>query len=182
MFNVIEALMNDKELVVRYNLQASKMGIGMMAFFIIFLLLIIWASSSLQILIGAYLTRVIMIVLVMLNTLFVYGLLYMIWLINFNKKPLAILNAQGIWVNHFGLIAWNDVQSCQIYNYPRTPLEVVSVAVKDIKKLSKQASISGKITIFWAKMFQYPPILLANATVDNETITAYAQAYIKDSE
>lgn len=172
--------MHNKELIVPYNVQASKMGIGMIAFFIIFLLLITWASLSLQILIGAYFTRVIMIALGMLIALFVYTLLYMIWLINCNKKPLAILSAEGIWVNHFGLIAWDDVLSCQIYNYPRTPLEVVSVVVKDVKKLSRQASISGKITIFWAKMFQYPPVLLANATVDNETIIAYAQAYIKE--
>lgn len=174
--------MNDKELVIPYNVQASKAGIGMITFFIILLSLITWASTSLHILIGAYFTRVIMLALGVLIALFMYGFLYMVWIIYFNKKPMAVLSSDGIWVNHFGLIAWNDVQNCQIYNYPGTPIEAVSIIVKDIKKLSGQANITGKITIFWAKIFQYPPILLANATVDNETIIAYAQSHIKETE
>lgn len=178
----VEVLMNNKELVVPYEMQGMKAGIIMLAVMIAFLSLICWASTYLYILIGSYFTRVITIALGTIIAFFVITLLYTIWFMWVNNNPAAILSPQGIWVNRFNFIPWDDVQSCHIYTYPGTPIEAVTIVVKDLKKLSKQANIGGKITIFWSKLFHYPPIIIANTTIENEHIISYAQAYIKESE
>ncbi len=175
--------MNDKkELVVPYNIQAMKVGIGMVAMIIAFLFLMFWASTYFYILIGAYFTRVIKIALGIIIFFFVYTFLYTLWFVWVNDNPAAILDSEGIWVNRFNFIPWEDIKACPIFTYPGTPIENVSIMVKDQKKLFKSANIGGKITLLWAKLFNYPHIILNGVTVENEDIILYAHAHMKKTE
>lgn len=172
----------NNELVVSYDMQPFQTGIIMLLGVTIFMSLIAWASSYFYILIGAYLTRVITLCLWGMVAYFALTLFYMLWFINFNKKPAAILSSEGIWVNHFDFIEWENVQGCQMYKHPVIPLESVTILVHDLKKLSRQANIAGKMAIFWSGIFNTPYILLTNVTVNSETIIAYIQAHVKESE
>lgn len=177
--------MNDnKELiVVPYNVESLKGGVVMLAVITVFMALILWGSSYLYILIGAYFTRVITLLLGAIAAYFTLTFLYTLWFILFNNKPAVILNPEGIWVDHFGFIEWNDVQSCEFYKHPGIPLESVSIVVKDVKKLSRQANIAGKITIMCSRLFHFPYILISNVTVENGyMIFSYVQAHIKETE
>lgn len=173
---------NNKELVVPYDMQAMKAGIGMLIILIAFIFLMFWASSYFYILIGAYFTRVLKIALGIIIAMFVYTLLYTVWFVWVNDRPAAILSPEGIWVNRFNFIPWDNIQACPTFIYPGTPIEVVSIMVKDQKKLFKYASIGGKITLLWAKLFNYPHIILNSIAVENEEILTYAQAYVKETE
>lgn len=175
--------MNDNnKLIVQYDMQPFQAGIVMLSGLTIFMCLLLWASSYLYILIGAYFTRVITLCLWGIVAYLAFTLFYTLWFINFNNRPAAILSSEGIWVNHFGFIEWDNVQSCQMYKHPGIPLESVTILVHDLKKLSKQANIAGKMAIFGSRLFCVPYIFLTNVTVNNETIVAYVQAHLKEIE
>ncbi len=63
----------------------------------------------------------------------------------FPKKgdPVAILNKNGIWLPHFGLIPWKNITEFGPYIVPTTPPEVIAIRVND-KSLSENSCHSKK--------------------------------------
>lgn len=96
-----------------------------------------------------------------------------------SNKPLAVLGDEGIWINHYNFIAWQDIEDVNSYTIPGTPMQVVGVRVKNSNAVSKQASLAGKIGIFWARLFGYHyQITLSNMAMDNEQIIVFAKRYL----
>jgi hypothetical protein len=96
-----------------------------------------------------------------------------------HNKPLAVFNSNGVWVARFGLIPWDNITEVSPYlNVPPT-IEAVEIRVKNYSLLYKHANASAKISIFFAKKFSYPPIIIANMTVDRQEIIMFANQFLK---
>jgi hypothetical protein len=105
--------------------------------------------------------------------IFIYHLLFM-----GTMDPLAILNPKGIWVYDFGFIPWDNVETITRCLYPAgSNFEYVGIQLKDIVSARTQANWSGKLRLFWAKIFGYYHIMLSNAAVSNDEIVSVAQCY-----
>jgi hypothetical protein len=128
--------------------------------------------------IGLYLTLLFQVILALLITLFLLGFIFTLQFLKQNK-PAAILNKDGIWVNYYNFISWQDIDDFDTYMYKNLPIEFISISVKDIHKLSKNASLYGKIGIFWSKIFGYPPITLAGLELENDEIITFAKQLLK---
>lgn len=103
------------------------------------------------------------------------------YVISFNRsnKPAAIINEEGVWLNYFNLIHWNNITDVALYKSPGTPIEVVAVLPKEYTSVFKNASLSGKIAIMTSKLFGYSPILIANIEFDNDTVVEFARQFMK---
>ncbi len=114
--------------------------------------------------------------------LFAAGILYYIkYLFGKTDKPVAILDEHGILVNHFGFTPWEGVNDITTYQMPgpNNGMEFIGITVKNRNDLSKQADWSGKIGIFWAKVFGNYDITLSNIDARNEEIIRFARQYMK---
>ena len=99
-----------------------------------------------------------------------------------NNKPLATLTADGIRVKSFGFIPWGEVEDISLYYVKGTPMEGVALRVHDLSKVSRQATLSGKLGIFWSKLFKYPPIILFDVDCENDEILRFAHQYVEKKE
>ncbi len=167
---------NDQEITIPFQKEGMKTGLSICFLMIIFFLGLFYMSSDLYKFLGHYITfflqSIIVITTLLFLVVFIYGILQ-------NKKleDLARLTHQGIWVRYFGFIPWTDIVVLDKFQYG-TPLISIGIRVKDLEKLSKQASFNGKMAIFWSKFFGYPPIIIANTQMDNEQIIAFARRFI----
>jgi len=110
--------------------------------------------------------------------MFIIGSIFAVYLIVSKNRKTAILDQDGIWIRFFGFIAWNEIIYFNLWKIPGTPVETIAIQVKDPKRLSQQASLSGKISLFWSKLFDNPHITLGNVTTSNEEILSFARKYI----
>jgi len=95
-----------------------------------------------------------------------------------NLEILAIVNAQGIWINEFGSIPWANVANVVQCYYPAgSKFEYVGIQFKDITTIRDQASWAGKCRLFCAKTFGYYHAMLTNATVSNNEIMSAIKHY-----
>lgn len=108
------------------------------------------------------------------------AILYSMWLMKDNL-PMAILDQEGIWVMRYGFIPWQEVKEVSLYYVPSTPLESVGIRVHDPVKIARQSTLSGKATFWYSKIFQYPPIILANSDIDNEIVVQTANHFMDQS-
>lgn len=128
---------------------------------------------------GSFITQFIQSILMLTIILFVIGFIYGL----FNQKnndPAAQLNHEGIRVKYFGFIAWSEIEELSEYQFQGVSVVGIGIRVHDLKSLSKQAAFSGKLGIFWSKIFGYPPIIIANIVLDNEQVITYAKRFIKE--
>lgn len=168
--------MNDQEIIIPLQKEGRKVGLAVCLFMIIVLLVLFYLSSGLYKFLGHYISffiqSIIALPLLLLLIGFILGILQ-------SKEPedLARLTNQGIWVRYFGFIPWNDIAIFDNFQYG-TPMINIGIRVKDLKKLSKQATFSGKMAIFWSKIFGYPPIVIAHTEMDNEQLIAFARRFM----
>lgn len=116
-------------------------------------------------------------IVVVMGSLYALVLAYAPFLI-FDKQPTLILNQNGVWTHRTKLIPWSNIKDVAVYQYMGGP-EFLGIYIHDTKSAAKQATLAGKMNIFWAKKFSYPPIHLGNLEVDNATIIQFAQQFLK---
>jgi len=95
-----------------------------------------------------------------------------------DKRPLAILNQEGIWVKYYGFIPWDQVLEMAPYTIATTPILALGIRIRDVSLLSKQAMITAKWGLLSAQFFGYPHITLANMTHGYEEIMLFARKYM----
>lgn len=110
--------------------------------------------------------------------LMIFGVVYYFFYLRSNKIA-AILDKDGLWTRRHGLIAWNDVKDVFIYRTPTTPIESVAFYVKDRGIISQQSTFGGKCSLFWAKVFGFPDIILSDVEIENEVVVSFAKRFIK---
>lgn len=99
-----------------------------------------------------------------------------------DNEPFAVLTADGIRVKNFGFVPWGDVEDIFLYRVQNTPMESVALRVYDLSKVSQQATLNGKLGIFWSKLFKYPPIILFDVDCENDEILRFAHQYVEPKE
>lgn len=114
--------------------------------------------------------------LILMIALFFTGFLHGIYLLNTDMVAL-ILNKDGIWFDRFRFVPWNNIDDVLTYQTLTTPVQSLEIRFKDLSIVRRQATLSGKLEIFWSKLFGYP-ITVANIDVDNQVIIAYAKRFI----
>lgn len=104
-----------------------------------------------------------------------------LWISMINEdEPAAILDSEGIWIKEFGFIEWNYISKIDTYRYrDNVLLESIAIDVDKNFPLSRQATWSGKMRIFWSKLFGYPAILISSITIPNHEVIEFAQQFIK---
>ena len=170
-------MINNQELTVPFNKESAKTGLAVCFFAILALFFFLLLSPGLKNIFGHYITLFIQSILVLGISLFLIGLISAIFLIK-KVEPLARLNKDGIWVQYFGFIPWHQIDEFKEYSYKDSPIIAIGIRVKDLKALSKQASLGGKMGVFWSKIFGYPPIQLTSLAIDNEQIISFAQRFL----
>lgn len=113
----------------------------------------------------------------------VIGVLFFVGcIINFvrmgSKKPVAIINKDGIWINQFGLIPWHNISDIRSCCYRESPYSTLSIHVHDLKKLSSNAPFLGKCAVFWGKLFRYNPVIIGELALPTETIVEFAKQFM----
>jgi len=106
---------------------------------------------------------------------FAFGAIYS-YFVMIEKRPVVILNQMGIWIKHYNFIPWKDIEILTSYPIAGT-LEGLGIVVKNPKKLSKQSNIHGKLSMFWAKLFNSYHATLSNIDTPNEEIISFYQQH-----
>ena len=166
------------KLVVPFNTSTYRTALLIMPFIIGVLYLFLINSYLLQNILGIYLTFLVHALLVIFLCMFLAAYINLFFLIN-NDSPAAVLSPEGIWIKNFGFLAWQDIHEFGPYIVPTTPIINLGIRVKDISKLSAQASFNGKCAIFWSKVFGYPPIILSNLALENDEVLCFAMRYLR---
>lgn len=116
-------------------------------------------------------------VLILFIFMLLLALIYGIYFISKPSKLAAILNKDGIWLDRYGFIAWDNINDIFIYRIPTTPMENIGIRFHDAYSVFKQATLSGKLTIIYSKIFRYP-VTLAKLEMDNEIFVAHAKRFM----
>lgn len=96
-----------------------------------------------------------------------------------SPEPAAIIDHSGIWVKYFGHIPWYNIADVSNYQWSRSsPFVQLGITVKDIEPLRKQAAVAGKMGIFWSNLFKYPPVIISNIELSNQTVIDFAQQFL----
>lgn len=94
-----------------------------------------------------------------------------------SNKPIMILNSKGILFKYYCFVSWDNI--LEIRPYYMGAGEALGIRVKNLDILFRNSKFSGKVAIFWSKIFGYHHINISNITVFNEEIILFARKYIK---
>lgn len=169
---------DEQKLIVPFNTSTYRTALLIMPFIMGALYLLLTNANLLQNILGIYLTFLIQALLSIVLCMFLAAYINLFFLIKSDSLA-AILSPDGIWIKDFGFIFWQDIHEFGPYIVTTTPIINLGIRVKDISKLSKQASFNGKCAIFWSKIFGYPPIILSNLALENEQILCFAMRHLR---
>jgi len=159
-------LMNNKEIIGQF-LTMFPMIIGVSGLYYI-------VAGGLNIpLISPLLRYLIVLFLIIMIITVLYGL----WIRN-DDQPVAILDEKGIWMSRHGLIYWDEIKDVVIYHGPSPEIRLVGIWLNDPANISRQSTFSGKMELFWPKIFSYPHITISNITTDVDEVVRFAQSHL----
>ncbi|MFH1254151.1 MAG: hypothetical protein V1646_01825, partial [bacterium] len=177
----------NKQLIIPFDKKTFMQGMVIMPVMIIaiqFLLYIVpdinVSFFSLESFIELFILLLIRSFLHFSTGLFTLTAVYAIFCI-FQNNPTAILDENGIWINHSGFIYWNDIDEIALYPLDYGDKNLIGIMVKDPRRISKQSDWEGKLNLFWAKIFGYYHIRISHMSA-NEKILSFASQYIKIKE
>ncbi len=170
--------MKEKELIIP-SPQPNSAATKVIVFITMVLGFFLYQSFWIKPFLGHYITFFIQSILIILIILFGIGLIYALFFDD-PEEPLAQLNSEGILVKNFGFIKWIDVAEIEPYRVPGTPISLVGIRVRSLANLSKRSSISGKLKIFYSKIFGYPPVSIGSIDISNERIISFAKKFIQE--
>jgi hypothetical protein len=127
---------------------------------------------------GLNITMIVQSIIIVVMIMFVIMFFSALFLLQ-STKPAAILDKNGIWLAYFGFISWSQVDQIYPYLIMGTPMEVIAIQVKDVRLLFKQASLGGKISLFWSKIFGGPHITISNTALSSKDIFSFARNFIQ---
>jgi hypothetical protein len=168
--------MNSNKLIIETNKSYLRKSLKILPFTVLLLLFWFWVTKKLEPLIGiiAILFQAIIGIIILIIILsYIYTLFELQ-----NNHPLAILDENGIWHKEFNFIPWDNIDHIGPYTQSGIPIETAAVYVKDLDALKKNAKLTGKMRIFWAKIFGYPAVFMHNITIPNSAIYSFARQYL----
>ncbi|MCL5436492.1 MAG: hypothetical protein M1549_01270 [Candidatus Dependentiae bacterium] len=95
-----------------------------------------------------------------------------------SNEPLAILDAQGIWLRDFGLISWGEVRELGIYAYKKSPIKMVAIHLREPQRTIKRAHFRGKCIFFWSKITGVPPVTIGSTDISHAEIIQFAGQFL----
>ncbi len=144
------------------------------------LLLIFYLSLTYKIKNVSAIILLLRIILFFLLGFFSFGTIF--WLFSKKDGTALILDSKGIRLKNHGFIPWSEIDEFNTYIFPTTPLEVIGIRFKNTSSISRQSTKSGKMTLFWARLFRYHyHISLANLAVENHVIVEYAKYFRQEN-
>ena len=97
------------------------------------------------------------------------------------KGPTVIIDKNGIWIKYYNFIPWNNIEECNPYIMFGTT-EGIGLRIKNIQEAIENAERSGKLGLFWAKLFKrYYQITLSNLDISNDEILHFTKQYVDSS-
>ena len=167
------------ELIVPFNRKSQKLALITMPCTIAATLYLFSLSFLLHYIFNFYVVLIIQNLLIWTIAFFGITFIYTLFL-RIKNKPAAILNQTGIWIHNWGFVSWDNIEKIDTYFVPTVPLEIIGIRIKDLSLSRKQATFSGKIGIFWARLLDYHyQISLAGLALENYKIIAFARQFIK---
>ncbi|MCK5633217.1 hypothetical protein KAH94_05675 [bacterium] len=97
------------------------------------------------------------------------------------KGPASILDENGIWVKNYNFVPWEDIEKVDLFSFGNAP-KCLGIWVKDRETLSDQSNVTGKIAIFFTKIFKTPHISLGNLDKEYDELIVFAHRYWKKSD
>lgn len=100
-----------------------------------------------------------------------------------DKKPIAILNHQGIWLKHYGLIPWNNVLAIEEYRIHKSVrasrnMWGLGIRLKDINPVMAQTSWMRKKLLKWSQRSGLYDIVLSNIDIEHKEVIRFAQPFM----
>ncbi len=175
-----------KELIIDYNRKETKILffvlpciIAFMGFFLLFL------TSALKISLNSnfigflilFLIKCFFCVIILALSIILITLIQLVH----STTPFAILNEDGIWVNHFGLINWNNIKTMEIYiPRGREAAPPIGIYLKNLAIVRKQADWKGRMGFFWSNILDgyHISIPVINQKISSYEIMQFAQLYL----
>lgn len=185
----------DKELVVYYDKNIIRNGyiyvpivIGMAIYMYYSGVYILWDlianllfSCGINLLlinnVGYYLIVALQFLIISFVVLILLAFMYNLFLFKSNT-PILILNHEGIFAKRFGLIPWNNIIDVTPYLGMPSSLGAIEVQIKNTSLLYEQATVSGKLSIFFSKQFGHSPLIIANIILDSHIVLSFARQCI----
>lgn len=95
------------------------------------------------------------------------------------KEPVAVLSPEGILINRFSIIPWDNIAEINTYTFGGKPVNGLGVRLKNPSIVFKQSSFSGKCVLLWPKLLglRYH-IYLSCFALENQEILAFAQQFL----
>ncbi len=167
-----------EQLIVPFDKPRLKSGIivclVMLCVYLGFYILV----ENLKPTLGYLLVGVIQAIIALVSLFFLLITCYSLHLLIVGRK-VAELNEKGIWVNGYGFIPWNEIDEFYTY-YPKGPVEIIGICVKDLSKLSNQVSFFVRVGIPVAKFFKRRPhITISSIAIDNQVVVDFAKRHMK---
>lgn len=169
-------MQDNLELIVHFDNNNNKIGYIILLFIIFEFCVFYEKSFLLYDILGYYLTILVQIFLIFNIILFSLGFIINLFFIDYNE-PATVLNKNGIWIKHFGLISWDNINKINILH--KNHFEYIVVETKDSSKVFLQASLFGKLGFFWSKIFKNPPILISNISLKNHEVINFAKQFME---
>lgn len=106
----------------------------------------------------------------------ILGTLYGIYFLLKPNKLAVILNSDGVWFDRYGFVRWNNINDIFVYHFPAAPLDTIGIKFNDNNLVFKQATLLGKLTILYSRIFKYP-VTLAKLDIDNVSLINYVKVF-----
>ena len=167
------------ELIVPFNRESQKLGLITILCTIAAAFYLFSLSFLLHYIFNFYVVLAIQNLLLWTITFFGITFFYTLFK-RISNKPAAILNQTGIWIHNWGFVSWDNIEEIDTYFIGTIPLEIIGIRIKDLSLSRKEATFSGKIGIFLARLFSYHyHISLMQLALENSQIIAFAREFIQ---
>jgi hypothetical protein len=174
----------NKQLIIPFDKKTFMQGMVIMPVMVIAIQFLLYMIPSINVRAFSWESFIELFILLLIKSflyfftgVFTLTAVYAIFCI-YRNKPTAILDENGIWINHFGFIPWNDIDKITLYPLDYGNINLIGIMVKDPKMISKQSDWEGKLNLFWAKIFGYYHIRISHTSA-NESILSFASQYVK---
>ena len=175
-----------KELIIDYDHKESKILFFVLPCIIAFMgLFLLFLTSALKTFMNSNFIGFLILLLIkcffcVIILALSIALITLIQLVH-STTPFAILNEDGIWINHFGLIDWNNIKTMEIYiPQGREAIPPIGIYFKNLTIVRKQADWQGRMAFFWSSILgrYHISIPIINREISSYEIMQFAQLYL----
>lgn len=124
-----------------------------------------------------------------ISTMYMVGAIFLFFCLIFglltinSKDPVFIFSDEGIWIQYFGMIKWDEIAEMGEYSCVKGKEEPKAFGrvFKDPQEIAKRASWGGRSRLWGARMCKQQHILMPNLDTPTYEILRFTQQYMNCS-